>query len=93
LLSALLHRQAARGALTVDGSGTEGALPDGWSNPTRTWWLVDYPRQRRCGLIVFFLFRLTFVSVYIRSFVYFPHVLTSLNPRQAQNRQADLAAF
>jgi hypothetical protein len=56
LLSALLHRQAARGALTVDGSGTEGALPDGWSNPTRTWWLVDYPRQRRCGLIVFFCF-------------------------------------
>jgi hypothetical protein len=92
LLSALLHRQAARGALTADGCGTL-PLPDGWSKPTRSWWLVDYPRQRRCGLIVFFLFRLTFVSVYFRSFVYFPHVLTSLNPRQAQNRQADLAAF
>jgi hypothetical protein len=59
LLSALLHRQAARGALTADG----------WSNPTRSWWLIDYPRQRRCGLIVFYLFRLTFVSVYFPSFV------------------------
>jgi hypothetical protein len=38
-------------------------LPDGWSNPTRSWRLVDYPQQRRCGLIIFNLFRLTFVSV------------------------------